>query len=111
MDQLKKILAGAQKNAFWIVSALTVLLGIVGYWLSRSTMDKVFSEQSTKIDTQYSALSTISNEVPTHPNAKTHAEMEKQIAALTEDVQTAWVKQYERQAEILKWPADKIPGP
>ena len=110
MDQLKKLLAGAQKNAFWIVSALTIVLGIVGYWLSRSTMDKIFQEQSQKIDTQYSALSTISNEVPTHPNAKTHTEMDKKIAALSEDVQAAWIKQYERQAEILKWPADKIPA-
>lgn len=110
MDQIKKLLAGAQKNIFWIVSALTILLGVVGYWMSRSAMDKTFQEQSTAIDSQYSALSTISSEVATHPNAKSHVEMDKQIGALMEDVQTAWVKQYERQAEILKWPADKIPA-
>ena len=56
MDQVKKILAGAQKNIFWIVSGLTVVVGIVGYWLSRSSMDKLFVAQSTKIDGQYTTL-------------------------------------------------------
>ncbi len=81
-----------------------MVLGIVGYWLSRSTMDKVFTEQSTKIDGQYSALTTISNELATHPNSKSHAEMDKIIAGLEDDVQKAWALQYERQAPLLQWP-------
>lgn len=110
MDQLKKILAGMQKNSFWIVSGLTIILGIVGYWMSRSTMDQVFKAQSSKIDEAYSALQTISNEVPTHPNAKTHEEMDKQIQALVTDVETAWRKQYERQAQFMQWPSDLPPS-
>src|SRR5687768_11264967 len=105
MDQLKTILAGAQKHSFWIVSGLTIVLGIVGYWMSRSTMDKVFKEQSGKIDQHYSTLQTISNEVSTHPNAKTHQQMDKQIQSLIVDVESAWEKQYLRQAAILKWPS------
>lgn len=110
MDQLKKILAGMQKNSFWIVSGLTVLLGIIGYWTSRSTMDKLFKEQSDKINEAYSSLQTISNEVTTHPNAKTHQEMDKQIQSLVGDVETAWRKQYERQAAFMQWPKDLPPS-
>ena len=108
MDQVKKFLAGAQKNAFWIVSGLTVVLGMVGYWLSRSSMDKLFTDQSTKIDGQYTSLTTIANSVATHPNSKSHVEMEKIIKGLEEDVQKAWALQYERQAKLLTWPDKTI---
>ena len=108
MDQVKTILAGAKKNAFWIVSALTVLLGIVGYYLSRSAMDKVFTDQSTKIDGQYSALNQIVADVAKHPNSKSHEEIGKIIKGLEDDVQKAWELQYNRQAEFLKWPDGKV---
>lgn len=108
MDQVKKILEGAKKNAFWIVSALTVVLGIVGYWLSRSNMDKVYTEQATKIDGQYTTLNTIRGEISTHPNSKSQAEMEKIIAGLEDDVQKAWKLQYDRQAKLLVWPDKAI---
>ncbi len=111
MDQLKPIIAGIKKNAFWIVSGLTVLLSIVGYWMSRSAMDKVFTDQSGKIDAQYASLQTIKGEVPTHPNSKSHEKMQQLVDALTVDVEAAWKKQFERQAEILQWPTgpDGVP--
>ncbi len=108
MDQVKQILAGVQKHVFWIVSGLTVVLGIVGYWMSRSSMDKIFTDQSTKIDGQYSTLNQINNEVPTHPNDKSDAEMLKIVKRLEDDVQVAWQKQYERQAPLLVWPDKSI---
>ncbi len=109
MDQVKKFLETAAKQSFWIVSGVTLLLGIVGYWVSRSTMNKVFTEQSGKIDSQYSALNTIKSEVSRHPNASSHQEMDKLIQKLVVDVESAWKLQYERQSQIMQWPKDKLP--
>lgn len=108
MDQVKQLLDGAKKNAFWIVSGLTVVLGIVGYWLSRSSMDQIFAAQSTKIDSQYTTLNQINTEVATHPNSKSHEQIEKIILGLEDDVQKAWQLQYERQEKLLVWPHNDI---
>ncbi|MFO1064106.1 MAG: hypothetical protein U0892_09610 [Pirellulales bacterium] len=103
MDQLKKALAIAQKQAFWIISALTVVLSSVAYFMSRSSMDATFTTQSTAISSQYSTLQAISNEVPTHPNKQSHEGMEKLITSLLGDVKAAWEQQYQRQNKLLVW--------
>lgn len=106
MDQLKKFLAQAAKHQFWIVTAVAVLLGIVGFVLASSTLGDKFDAQKTALDTHYQNISTVRSAIPTHPNEISAEHMNEIIATLADDVQAAWARQYERQLPFLQWPTE-----
>ncbi len=110
MDQLKDVLAKLAKHRFWILTSVAVLLGIVGFYLTSSTMNSLYTKQKTALDQHFSNMTAVSSAVSTHPNDFSQARMQEKIDLAAEDVKAAWEVQYSRQAPILKWP-DNIAVP
>lgn len=105
MDKVKKFFS---HYGFWVVSALTVVVAIVGFALARSTIGKLYADQATKLDGLYQNISTIKGEVATHPNEFSHVQMQALIDKMQEDVKQAWETQYVRQARMLVWPDEAL---
>jgi hypothetical protein len=106
MDQLKVGLAKAAKHQFWILTGVALLLGIVGFYLTSSTLNSLFTQQKSAIESQFSNIQNVSSAISTHPNDISQAEMQKSIDAAAEDVKAAWESQYNRQSPMLIWPDD-----
>ena len=110
MDQLKQVMAQMAKHQFWIISGLSVILGIVGFFLTSSTLSKLYSAQATALDQRYSDINTVRSSLATHPNDITKEKMDAIIKDVRDDVEAAWKLQYERQAKLLTWPVEELSG-
>ncbi len=97
MDQIKK-------HQFWIITGLAVVLGIVSYVMTSSTLNKLYSDQATALDAKFTDVSSTKGKISTHPNDFSKAKMQLIIDDLARDVQAAWQAQYERQIPLLQWP-------
>ncbi len=108
MDQLKQFMAQAAKHQFWIISGLAVILGVVGFFLTSSTLGKLYTDQATALDQRYSDITTVRSSLATHPNDTTKAKMDVIISSVRDDVEAAWKLQYERQSKLLVWPEEAL---
>jgi len=108
MDQLKQFMAQAAKHQFWIISGLSVILGIVGFFLTSSTLGKLYTAQATALDQRYSDITTVRSSLASHPNDTTKEKMDAIIASVRDDVEAAWRLQYERQSKLLVWPEEAL---
>ena len=104
MDQLKKFMAQVAKHQFWIISGLSVVLGIVAFYLTSSTLSKLYADQAAALDKLYGDINTVSSGIAKHPNDLSKAKMGNIIADVQKDVEAAWRLQYERQTKLLVWP-------
>ncbi len=109
MDQLKKFFAQAKRNLFWILIGAAVLFGLVGWYFTKTNLDKLYADQVQAIRGKYSAIEQVRSKVGTHPNESSQAEMDKIIQSLELDVQKAWDEQYQRQTAYMKWPEIGVP--
>jgi hypothetical protein len=110
MDQLKQVMAQAIKHQFWIITGLATVLAIVGYFLTSSTLNKLYTDQAKLLDDRFKDVSSVSSAVSTHPNEHSKAKMQVIIDKMAADVQQAWELQYKRQEKILVWPESAIPN-
>ncbi len=110
MDQLKQVMAQLAKHQFWIISALAVILAIVGFFLTSSTLSKLYTDQASALDQRYNDINTVRSNLSTHPNDVTKEKMDAIIADVRDDVEAAWKLQYERQAKLLVWPVEALSG-
>ena len=51
MDQIKK-------HQFWIITGLAVVLGIVSYVMTSSTLNKLYTDQATALDAVKASVGT-----------------------------------------------------
>lgn len=108
MDKLKAQLAPVAKHWFWITTAL-VLLGSFGiWWMASGTLVSEFESARSQIEGNASKVTGVSSKISEHPNAKTHAEMEKLIEARKQAVLNSWNSVYSRQQDILVWPVAEL---
>ncbi len=110
MDQVKQLMAQVAKFQFWILTGVAVILASVGFFMARSTIQGLFDEQKGKLEGHFKDLTQVNSLVSVHPNQHSATEMEKIVAQLTENVEGAWVKQYERQKSFMEWPVEAIQG-
>jgi len=108
MDQLKQSLAVAVKYGFWISTAV-ILLGAVGiWWVVTGRLVTENEERTRKIEGQVQAVSTLRNQLPTHPNPITHEVMNGLIENRQAEVLQAWQTLYDTQRDILVWPVKEL---
>ncbi|KAA1261632.1 hypothetical protein LF1_41870 [Rubripirellula obstinata] len=108
MDQLKEYFAVAVKYGFWIGCGTVFLLSLVFWYLSTSTLATEAEKQTSSIKASISTVSQIQSELSMHPNAQSHAEMQKLIEDRQNQVLESWETLFERQSEILVWPEDVL---
>lgn len=108
MDQLKDIFAKAVKYGFWIGSAVVFLCSLGFWYLSTSKLADESEKQTAAIKSSIMTVSNIQDELLTHPNEASHAEMEELIKDRQNQVLESWKTLFERQREILVWPEEEL---
>ena len=103
MDQLKVFWAGVVKYHFWILTTLVLLSALGAFYVSRSELDQQVSSRISTLENQFRAVSTLQSSARSHPNEFSEKMMDVMLAKVTNNVNDAWTKQYERQSEILTW--------
>jgi hypothetical protein len=109
MDQLKTFLAACKKYHFWILTGLTAILSIVGYFMARGKLASEYATRESALNGVFSEIQRISGTTSTHPNEFSHKQMDQIISVVTDDVRSAWEMQYDRQKDIFQWPIDALP--
>lgn len=108
MDQLKQILAVAQKYHFWILCTLILGMYLGTWFMAVSRMSEETEARVSEINSAYSDGQGIKG-VVNHPN-ELSVEMMKQLNRMeAEQVRRAWERRYREQEDVLVWPAELKP--
>ncbi len=104
MDQVKAFLGWLKAQHFWVLTVLTIFVGLGVWYTGSGQLAQETTENKRKIGAEFSQASQIKQK-PFHPNDevnKVQAEENRQLAA---KVRAAWRKLYDRQVtEVLTWP-------
>ncbi len=108
MDQVKIYLAWLVKHHFWVLSGTTVVLGLIGWFLSANALADYYKLRKTKIESEFTKAQKITA-TPNHPNPSFEAGVNKLLdqpgAGLKSRVLAAWNHCYDEQKnEVLIWP-------
>ena len=106
MDQLKPVIEFCKKQYFWILLGLLSLLSIAGFVMTKMALVAELKTQQSLIDSKYTSVQEVSGKASTHPNEKSHAEMDKVVDKIAVDVRSAWDLQFRRQEKIMQWPKE-----
>ncbi len=110
MDQVKQVMAQLVKHQFWIITGLATIMGVVGYYMTSSTLNKLYTEQSNTLNARFQDVSSVASALSTHPNDHSKAKMGVIIDKMAGDVQQAWELQYKRQEKFFVWPESALPN-
>lgn len=105
MDKVKAQLALVKQHSFWGMCIGILIVCLVSWYMSTKKIYTEQQKQKADIEGVFNGLQTITTSNPKHPNAETEKGMEAINAAKSRDVAAAWDKQYQRQADVLVWPA------
>ncbi len=103
MDQLKIFWASVVKYHFWILTSLVLLSALGAFYVSRGELDQQVTSRISNLENQFRSVSTLQTSAPNHPNEFSEKMMDLMLTKVTNNVNDAWKKQYERQSEILTW--------
>ncbi|HEY2894313.1 MAG TPA: hypothetical protein VGJ16_08875 [Pirellulales bacterium] len=105
MDQVKAILSQLQKHHFWLLSAIAMIAGVVGWFMATRTLSAAYEQNKSQVNGKFSALQGIlSTEKP--PNGTWGEEIGKLTTKEKEAVRIAWEKVYNEQKQHLEWPPE-----
>jgi hypothetical protein len=106
MDQLKEQLAVVFKHRFWVLCGLVSVVSLGIWWWSTSQLNAQSKAWMAKLDSHYSEMDAIRQEMDVHPNAVSHKAMDGLVDSLKNDVAKAWQQKYSQQEDLLVWPSD-----
>ena len=106
MDQVKKFLKIAVANRFWILCVVAALMPMIAFLAGNGKIKTQTEAKAKDIDAAYKGVDPYKSGRLPNPEWKSLAD--KQTAKLTEEINVAWKKLYERQAPLLKWPLDRV---
>jgi hypothetical protein len=110
MDQLRKAWGWLQRHHFWVLIVVVCAMALGCWWRGASALYAEFITNKQKIESEFSAQSTLRNQ-PFHPNEAVQEKQSEQIATQQQSVNSLWRQLYERQtAEVLKWPKNLSDG-
>ncbi|MBM4021047.1 MAG: hypothetical protein FJ284_02175 [Planctomycetes bacterium] len=107
-DSLRQLLAPVVKYRFWILSFVVPLLLLPALFLANGARRAVISRERATIDGHVSALNGVRNE-PNHPNAAWSESIDRQAAAIKDELLREWATFWESQQSLRTWP--KALGP
>ena len=108
MDQLKAQFAVVSKYGFWISTSLVLLSTIGVWWLSTSDLEAKNQQQTSKINSAISTVTSVQGELANQPNDLSHREMDLLITNRQNEVLASWKRLYDRQQNILTWPEAEL---
>jgi hypothetical protein len=108
MDKVKIALAWLKKYHFWVMTAMVVLIGMIGWFTATSKLWAEYQANRAKIDERFKAMKKINQEE--QKNDQWIKGIEEETNRLKAKVAQAWKKVYiEQRDQVLTWP--KILGP
>ena len=106
MDQVKKFLKIAVANRFWILCVVAALMPMIAFLAGNGKIKTQTEAKAKDIDAAYKGVDPYKSGRIPNPEWKSLAD--NQTAKLTDEINVAWKKLYERQAPLLKWPLDRV---
>lgn len=105
---MKEKLGGVLQHWFWISTGLVGLVSVGMWWVSSGKLIEEYEQAASQLDSDAAKITSVRNSLGTHPNAISHAEMQKLVEARTDAVMQAWTSVFERQQDILVWPTQEL---
>lgn len=105
MDKLRPAIAFLKKYYFWVFAFVVLLVGVGGWYMSTSTLDKEYQARSQEIDTRLNSARQIAS-TANHPNTQYEEEMQTWLTQYRDDIDQAWQKKWEAQKGVLTWPPE-----
>jgi hypothetical protein len=105
VDKVKAQLALVKQHSFWVMCGGILIVCLVSWYMSTKAIYTEQQKQKADIEGVFKGLEGIRTSNPKHPNAKTEEGMDAMNLAYSKEVYAAWEKQYQRQADVLVWPA------
>lgn len=105
MDKLRPAIAFLKKYYFWVFAGVVLLVGVGGWYMSTSTLDKEYQARSQEIDTRLNSARQIAS-TTNHPNTQYAEEMQTWLTQYRDDIDQAWQKKWEAQKGVLTWPPE-----
>jgi hypothetical protein len=110
MDQLRKAWGWLQRQHFWVLTLLALLVALGCWWRGGSTLWADYKTNRGRIDEQFNKANSVKTK-PFHANENVQSGQNEQIAQQQETVFALWKQLYERQtASVLKWPSNLSRG-
>ena len=113
MDQLKEFWGLFRRQHFWFILPILLVLAAYGWWTATGTVTTQVAINISTIGGYHAGADQIAGvnvEGLQHPNDEWHEVMTELIDARRTNVLSAWQKKWDRQSQILTWPADAF-GP
>ena len=104
MDQLKTQLAALKQHSFWVMCVGILIVSVVSWYMSVSSLDQQKDQRLTEIKGKFTALGGLKTSNPLHPNETTNKGMDELNLRLAQQIADGWRKQYELQEKVLVWP-------
>jgi hypothetical protein len=104
MDQLRKAWIWLQRQHFWVLVVLAILIAL-GLWVrGTSALRAEFATNKSKIDQEFKSISDERSKT-FHPNDKIIERQKEEISKQGKKVNEVWKELYDRQrAKVLIWP-------
>ena len=104
MEQLRTVFRFCQRQHFWLLSGLIIVLGIASWFLGASTVKEQFAANEKKYKASVSSVQTVNSKNP-HPNDSTITGQRAEADIIRQVTLRSWKQLYARQqATVLKWP-------
>ena len=97
MDKLKPILA----QKFWILSGLSLVLALVGWFMSKGSLQAAIDTRRTALKSAFDSVKASGE----NPNDKWTQQLKTQNDLLEKELRVAYEQLYLRQQELKFWPA------
>ena len=104
MDVIKKQWNTIFQYRFWVLSVFVFILTSVVFYLCSSKLAADIAARTKNLDETYEKITAVSSAVPKHPNAFSHAQMDKGVGELEKDILEAWRIQFKNQIPLMVWP-------
>lgn len=103
MDKVKVILKVLQKYHFWLLCAVAMITGMVGWMMASRTLSAAYTANKAKVVAKFTALKGIQG-TDNFPNSTWKEDIDKMTKQEVTTVSKAWVRVYDEQQPLLHWP-------
>src|SRR4051812_46084567 len=106
MDQVKAILGQLQKHHFWLLSAIAMIAGLVGWFMATRSLSAAYEQNKSTVNGKFTSLQGILTSPEKPPNSTWGEEIAKLTNKEKDLVRVAWEKVYNEQKQHLEWPPE-----
>ncbi len=106
MDQLRVAWGWLQRQHFWVLTVVAVLVALGCWWRGANALLAEYKSNRSKIESEFAAASSVHSK-PFHANESIQQAQNEEIANQQKSVRQLWEQLYARQtAAVLKWPSN-----